>query len=159
MIIGNRETICFEISNFTDGLLNINFYLGNKLISNEPVCTPTYSFKKTLEQLRNGGFRNELLNGLTTEELVKKIEAERDSNESHFFKHLLQLDETIDQYSIYVLETNGTTHFSWYCWDEHNCNSEHELNEIYSTELPTSELTATLELLTSELKKQLANKV
>lgn len=155
MITGNKETISFELSDFTGGLLNLNFYLGNRLISDEPVYTPTYSFENFTEQLRTGGLRNEHLNGLNPTEIVKKIEDERDSNEPQFFKHLLQIDETIDQYSIYVLETNGTTHFSW---DEHNCNSEHQLNEIYSTELPTSELISTLERLTSELEKELANR-
>ena len=153
MIIGNRKTISFELLDFTGALLNINFYLGNRLISDQPVYIPTYSFEKSVEQLRTGGLRNEHLNGLTPTEIVKKIEDERDSNEPQFFRHLLQIDETIDQYSIYLLETNGATRFSWYCWDEHNCNSEHQLNEIYSTELSTSELITTLEQLNSELKK------
>ncbi len=160
MIIGNRETISFELSDFTGGLLNINFYLGNRLISDEPIYAPTYraSLEQLLEQLSSGTLKNEHLYGLTPTELVKILESERNSNESQFFRHLLQIDETIDQYSIYVLETNGTTLFSWYCWDEDNCNSEHQLNEIYSTELLTSELILTLERLTSELNRELANR-
>jgi hypothetical protein len=159
MIIGNRETISFELSDFTGGLLNINFYLGNRLISDEPIYVPTYcaSLEQLLEQLNSGTLKNEHLYGLTPTELVTTLESERNSNESQFFRHLLQIVETIDQYSIYVLETNGTTSFNWYCWDEHNCNSEHQLKEIYSTELPTSDLISTLERLTSELKKELAN--
>jgi hypothetical protein len=155
MTIGNRESISFELSNYTDNLLNLNFFLGNKLISNEPVYIPTYShsFENNLDHLRTGVLKNEQLNGLTPTEIVKKIEDERDSNELQFFNHLLQIDETKDRYSIYVLETNDTTSFHWYCWDEHNCNKEHQLNEIYSTELLTSELTSTLERLISELKK------
>ncbi|MEP4531491.1 MAG: hypothetical protein ABJ004_00285 [Cyclobacteriaceae bacterium] len=160
MTIGNRETICFELSNFTGGLLNLNFYLGNKLVTDEPVYAPTYSysFQRNLERLRIGEFKNDRLNGLTPIQLVRTIETERDSNEPQFFKHLLQIDETIDQFQIYVLETNGLTSFAWYNSNERAFNSEQILNKIYSTELSTSELTSTLERLTFELEKELANK-
>ncbi|MEQ9102310.1 MAG: hypothetical protein RIF36_24955 [Imperialibacter sp.] len=159
MIIGNRETISFELSGFTGGLLNVNFYLGNRLVTDEPAHAPTYSysFQKNLARLRIGDFKNQRLNGLTPIQLVRTIETERNSNEPQFFKHLLQIDETIDQFQIYLLETNGLTSFTWYNSNERAFNSEEDYNKIYSTELSTSELTSTLERLNSELEKELAN--
>ncbi len=154
MTIGKRESISFEFSINSDCLLNIKFHIGNKLVSNESIYTPTYAnaFDKILEQLRTGKFKNENFHALSPTEIIKKIEEERDSNEQQFFKHRLQIDESTDQYSIYILEDCETTTFSWYCWDKNNCNSDHQINEIYTMEIPSSELISILELLIFELK-------
>ncbi|WP_200975489.1 hypothetical protein [Echinicola sp. 20G] len=156
MIIGNKETIAFELFDYSDGLLNMKFHLGNKLISDEPVYVPTYntSLQKILEQLNAETIKNDRLRGLTPIELVKTLESERDSNESQFFKHLLQIDETIDQYSIYFIIKEEQTQFCWYCWDEDNCNSEHEPNMVYFVTIRTSELISTLKQIVSKLRKE-----
>lgn len=155
MTIGNKNTLAFELLDYTGGLLNLNFYLGTKLISNEPVYTPTYrvSLEKILEQLNSGTLQNERLNGLTSIELVKTLESERFRSKSQFFRHLLQIDETIDQYVIFLRTQDRLTQFSWYCWDKNNCNPEHVLNEIYGATVPTSQLISTLEQLIVELRK------
>lgn len=91
--------------------------------------------------------------------MYKTLLKERDSDEPQFFRHLFQLDETIDQYTIFGFQANEMTRFVWTCWDENNCNSEHELNEVYSVELPTKELISTVDELTERLNKQLVNNI
>jgi hypothetical protein len=95
-----------------------------------------------------------MLDELTPEQRFEKLSNEQDSAESQFFKHLFKLDETIDQYNILVFQSNESTDFIWTYWNEDNCNSEHELNQIYSVCIPTVELISWLYKLTDQLKKR-----
>ncbi|WP_158856385.1 hypothetical protein [Lunatibacter salilacus] len=155
MIIGTRKTVAFELRSIEGGLQNLNFHLGNKLISDEPIYCPTYiaSVDQFIARLKIGYYKNENLKSLSPYVIIKNLEAERNSDEPLFFRHLLKLDESIDQYLIYVFERSMLVEIFWYCWDEQRFNSEHELNEVYSITIPTSQLISILVILTSELKK------
>ena len=157
MTIGHRNQIAFELDSLDkfQELRNLNFYLGNRLVSNESIYVPTYvaSFERFIELLINGQFQKVRMKDLTIEQSFERIVNERNSDESQFFNHLFQVDETINQYTIFVFQSDTLTEFFWTCWDEHNCNSEHKLNEIYSTSINTTELTSILNELTNELKK------
>lgn len=161
MKIGNRNLIAFEIidENLSKDLWNLNFYLGGKLISNEAVYVPTYlpMFEEFSNQLSNKQFENLKLDHSSSNERFSTLMKERDSNENQFFKHLLQIDETIDQYTIFVFQTELETSLVWTCWDEQNCNSDHKVNEIYSVRFLTEEFISIINQLTEKIKKQLAN--
>ena len=153
MIIGNRSHISFELidSDVLQAYVRLDFYLGNKLITNELVYVPTYiaSFERFIELLNSGQFEELTLVGLSLEKRFEKLVNERESNESQFFKYLFQIDETTDQYTVFVFSSNDLVHIVWACWDEHNCNEEHQLNKIYSVSFPMKELTLTLYKLIS----------
>jgi hypothetical protein len=157
MTIGQKKQIAFELD-FSDRfqeLRNLKFYLGNRLISNESIYVPTYleSFERFTELLINGQFQKGKMKGLTAGQSFERVVNERDSDESQYFNHLLQVDETIDQYIIFVFQSNNFTELVWTCWDEHNCNSDHVLNKVYSTSIKTIELITILNELTNELNK------
>jgi hypothetical protein len=144
MKIGNKNHISFELmgNNSPNELFNLNFYLGSKLISNESVYMPTYilSFQNVLDDIAKEQFKNIKFTGLSPEQAFVKVLKERDSDEPQFFRHLLQLDETIDQYTIFIFQMNEMIRFVWTCWDKNNCNPEHELNMVYAIQFPTEEL-------------------
>jgi len=157
MTIGDKKQILFELNELdsSNELRNLNFFLGGILISNESAYIPTYlaSLERFIELLTKAHFANATMDELTAEQRSDKLINERESDEPQFFRHLFQLDETINQYTIFVFQSNQSTDFVWFCWDEHNCNSEHELNQIYSTRISTVELTSWLNKLATELKK------
>jgi len=161
MTIGNKKHISFEldVSDKLQELSNLYFYLGNRLISNESVYTTTYiaSFENFIKLLEKEQFQNGQMENLNTEQRFKKLVQERDSDEFQYLKHQFLLDESIDQYTIFVFQSKESTDIVWSCWDEYNCNSEHELKQIYSASIPTEELSVTVNKLTEELKKRLAN--
>ncbi len=163
MKIGNKNNIAFEIidENLSKDLWNLNFYLGGKLISNEAVYVPTYHtmFEKFSNQLSKKQFENSKFDRSTLKQQFNTLIKKRDSNENQFFKHLLQIDETIDQYTIFAFQTEVETSLIWICWDEQNCNSDHMVNKIYSVSFLTEELISTINKLTEEMKKQSANKI
>lgn len=160
MKIGNRNHIAFETTeeNLSTDICNLNFYLGGKLISNEDVYVSTYlpRLNEFSNQLSNKQFENVKLEHSSSIERFNTLIKERNSNENQFFKHLLKLDETIDQYKIFVFQTGVETSLVWTCWDEQHCNSDHKLNEIYSVRFSTHELTSTIHQLTEKMGKQLA---
>lgn len=162
MKIGNRNHIAFETTeeNLSTDICNLNFYMGGKLISNENVYIPTYlsMFKEFSNQLSNKQFENVKLEDSSSHERFNTLIKERDANENQFFKHLLKLDETIDQYTIFVFQTGLETSLVWTCWDKQNCNSDHNLDEIYSVRFSTHELISRINELTETIEKQLANK-
>ena len=162
MKIGNKNHIAFEIKdeNLSEDLWDLNFYLGGKLISNEAVYIPTYLsiLGKFSNQLLRKQFENLECESLSSNQRFNKLMKERDYNENQFFKHLLQIDETIDQYMIFVFQIGSETTFIWNCWDKHNCNSEHELKQIYSVKFLTEELLSTINQLIEKINKHLANK-
>lgn len=163
MKIGNRNHIAFEIidENLSKDLWNLNFYLGGKLISNKAVYVPTYlsMFKEFLNQLSNKQFENLKFDSSSSNQCFNTLIRERGSNENQFSKHLLQIDETIDQYMIFIFQTKLETSFIWTCWDEQNCNSDHKTNEISSVRFLTEELISTVNQLTDKINKELANEV
>lgn len=162
-IIGNKKTISFELteSNSPVEVLNLNFYLGNKLISNESIYLLTYisSVQNLLDDIIKKRFENVEFDNLSSKQRFRVLFKERDSNEQQFFKHLFQFDETIDQYTIFGFQTNDMVRFVWTCWDKNNCNAEHELHEINSIEFHIKELILTLNTLIEILNKQLINMV
>ena len=136
-------------------LSKLHFYLGGKLISNESTYLPTYNskFQNFYQAITEEQFKNSNFEDLSPEISYKKIIEERDTNEDQFFRHLFKLDETIDQYTILVLQKRNTTEITWTCWDKNNCNSEHILNKIYSVQFPTLELMTTVNHLLEYLNK------
>lgn len=160
MKIGNRNHIAFETTeeNLSTDFCNLNFYLGGKLISNEDVYVSTYlpRLNEFSNQLSNKQFENVKLEHSSYLERFNTLIKERDANENQFFKHLLKLDETIDQYTIFVFQTGVETSLVWTCWDEQNCNSDHNLDEIYSVRFSTHELISRINELTEKMGKQLA---
>lgn len=142
--IGNKNYISFEFAgnNSPNELLDLNFYLGNKLISDEPIYQPTYilSLQNLLDSLTKKQFENLKFEKLSSEQSFVTLMKERDSDETQFFEHLFQLDETIDQYTIFIFQMNEIIRFVWTCWDENRCNSDHELNMIYTVQFQIEEL-------------------
>lgn len=122
MKIGNTNHIAFEVieQNLSEDLCNLHFYLGGKLISNEDVYIPSYlaMFKEFSNQLSNKQFENLKLENSSSHERFNTLVKERGTNENQFFKHLLKLDETIDQYTIFVFQTGEETSLVWACWNE-----------------------------------------
>lgn len=161
MKIGNTNHIAFEIieDHVSEDLCNLNFYLGGKLISNEDVYIPTYlaMINEFSNQLSNKQFENVKLENSSSLERFNTLIKERDANENQFFKHLLKLDETIDQYTIFVFQNGLETSIVWTCWNEQNCNSDHQLNEIYSVRFLTHELISTINQLTEKIRNPFAN--
>ena len=159
MIIRYRKQIAFGLNSSEkfQELRKLNFYLGNRLVSNESIYVPSYvaALERFNELLINGQFQKFRTKNLTIEQSFERIINERNSDETQFFNHLFQLDETIDQYTIFVFQSGTLTEFVWTCWDDHNCNSEHKLNEIYSTRINTTELTSILKQMTNQLKNDL----
>ena len=121
MKIGNKNHISFKLSenNSSDQLSNLSFYLGGKLISNELIYIPTYIslLEIFVDDIENERLKNIKFEDLTSKQVFKTLFEEKDSNEPQFFKHLLRIDETIDQYNIFVFQTNETTRFVWACLD------------------------------------------
>lgn len=154
MKIGNKESILFVLDKKQKNIRGLQFYLGDKLISDENIFIPTYIavFERFLKSIIAEQFRNVSMEFLLPEQRFKKLNKERDSNEDQFFKHLLHLDETIDQYGIFIFQFNNLINFSWNCWDKHNCNSDHELNKIYTVSITSDELISTINELILELK-------
>jgi len=153
--IGNKNHVSFEFreNNSSKELLNLHFYLGSKLISDESIYLPTYilSLQNLLDNLRKEQFENTKFEELPSEQCFKMLLKERDSDKPQFFKHLFQLDETIDQYTIFIFQRNETVRFVWICWDENNCNSDHELNMIYTVQFQIKELISTVNKLMKKL--------
>ena len=156
MVIGKKETIYFVLMDDPGELINIDFYLGQKLISSEPIYTPTYraSMLELIDRIKANDFRNEELFKLSPAETIKVLESERDSNQQQYFKHLLQIDESIDQYYIYAFQNSDEIQLIWNCWDKHNCNSQHQLNKVYSVTMYTSELLSSLSKLCQKLESR-----
>lgn len=163
MKIGTKNHIGFEITNenLSTNLWSLNFYLGGKLISNEAVYIPTYlqMFEELSHQLINRRFEKLKFERFSPNQMYNTLIKERDSNETQFFNHLPQIDETIDQYTIFVFQNKSETTFAWNCWDQHNCNSQHRINEVYSVQILTEEVVSTVNQLTEKITRQLANKV
>ncbi len=115
MKTGNKNHIAFEIKdeNLSKDLWDLNFYLGGKLISNEAVYIPTYlpMFEKFSNQLSRKQSENLKFESLSSNQRFNTLMKERDSNENQFFKHLLQIDETIDQYIVFVFQIGSETTF------------------------------------------------
>lgn len=155
MKVGDRNHISFESkgNNLQQSLTNLNFYLGNKMISNESVYLPTYilSFQNLIYDIKKERFKNIKFERISVEKGFKILLKERNSDETQFFKHLFQLDETIDQYTIFVFQIDELIRFVWNCNVEHNCNSDHELHKIYSVEFLARELISTVNLLIDSL--------
>ena len=158
MKIGNKKSILFVLDNKIQKLQGLKFYLGGRLISDENIYIPTYIsvFERFLKSIIAEQFQNVTMENLQPEERFKKLIKERDSNEDQFFKHLLHLDETIDQYSIFIFQSNNLTDFTWSCWDKNNCNSNHELNKVYSLSIPIEEVISTINKLILQLKENSA---
>lgn len=161
MKIGNKNHIAFEFKNNkqSKGLCSINFYLGGKLISDEDVFISSYlmAIEGFLNQVSKGKFENSKFITSYPVNCFNTLTKEKGSNESQYFNHLLQIDETIDQYMIFVLQKGENTVFTWKCWDKNNCNIEHKINQIYSIQFSNNELEITLNALVQKLKEQLAN--
>ncbi len=161
MQVGDKNHISFELTgdNPTQELLNLNFYLGNKLISNEPVYVPSYtlSLQNLIDDIKRDGFTNKKFKGISVEEDFKILLKERDSDEAQFFKHLFRLDETIDQYTIFVFQTSELIRFVWTCNVEHRCNHDHELHKIYSVQFLAKELISTVNVLIDSLNIEVNN--
>ncbi|MCE7993617.1 MAG: hypothetical protein HEP71_16655 [Roseivirga sp.] len=159
MIIGNKQYISFEFKKTSSPqeISTINFHLGGKLISGESTYLPTYvvQIENFNQSVVDGRFSNPKLTKLTLEECFNKLVRERNSDEDQYFDHLLLLDETIDKYYIFAFQSNKSISFAWSCWDEHNCNDHHQLNQIYSVQIPTAELNSVLTQLCKELKNVL----
>lgn len=152
---GNKKHIAFELDKHHSSkeMFNLTFYLGGKLISNEVIYAPTYisCLQKLIINFKNNFFYNKKFQGLSYEQIHKTLFEERNSNETQFFKHLLQLDETIDQYNMFIIQNNELVKFIWTCWDKSNCNLDHELNKIYFVEFQIKELLSTLKKLIGEI--------
>ena len=161
MKVGNKNHISFELigDNLPQQQLNLNFYLGNKMISNESVYVPTYilSLQNLIDDIKYERFTNIKFEGTSVEEDFKILLKERDLDETQFFKHLFLLDETIDQYTIFVFQINELIRFVWTCNDEHNCNYDHELNKIYSVQFLAKELISTVNGLINRLNIEVNN--
>ena len=155
MVFGHKEKISFDVGlkNLPE-LSGLIFYLGNKLISDESIYEPVFMHRwdEFLGNLEASKFQNELLNGLTDIELYNKLNIDRESNESQYFKHMLQIDETIDQYKMFVIQVEDSTKFIWTCWDKYHCNADHKLNEIYSADIDTHELTKVVGDMLAQMK-------
>jgi|GEM_PF-2046239 len=151
MEIGKKDGIWFQLDEFDPkgNLLNLSFHLGNKLISDEPVYTLTYlpSVKKVIQKLNSNGFVNGELDFNQPAQLFTIINQGTELSELKYPNHLLLIDETIDCYSIFILEKNDEVKIVWRCWDKNNCNIDHTLNEKYSVKLSKDELTSTLQKL------------
>lgn len=89
------------------------------------------SSKEYISELRNWipGTENKIIGGV-------------DDNE--YFKHLIRIDETIDQYFIFVVSKDDKVKFIWTCWDEHNCPKD-ELRKIHSVTISKYELNKTID--------------
>lgn len=161
MKVGDKNHISFEFpgDSPTQQLLDLNFYLGNKLISNEPAYVPSYilSLQNLIDDINRDGFTNKKFKGISIEEDFKILLKERNSDEAQFFKHLFRLDETIDQYTIFVFQTSELIRFVWTCNFEHRCNHDHELHKIYSVQFPTKELISTVNMLLDSLHTEVNN--
>ncbi len=141
MIFGDKNQIAFElpVKSNSSGLLEVSFFLGGKLISSEPVYKPTYTYplELFLRDISQGKFVNKRFEKLSFEEQFKIITEECETKNSQFFNHLFRIDETIDQYSIFIFQDSSSCRFIWSCWDINRCNSEHQLNATNSVEIPT----------------------
>lgn len=60
-------------------------------------------------------------------------------DDEEYFKHLILIDETIDQYQIFLIKEKDGFKFIWKCWDKDNC-TDRELNEINSGKIEEDEL-------------------
>lgn len=150
MTIGNKELIAFDLSqSASNGLTNLRFFIGTRLLSDEPVFFPTY--KAQIELL----LRNLTERKYEIDNNVDPFEALSGDRVDH--KHLVTLDETIDQYSIHLFTTKEEATFIWECWDSKNCNTDHKLNQHYSITMKFDFLKETLEILKN--KKTFANKM
>jgi len=163
MKFGNKNHVAFEIMdmNQSNDLWDLNFYLGGKLISKEAVYISSYcnilqEFKRSLGKNQ---YESVTLEALSTNECFYKLMEERDVDENQFFNYLFRLDETLDQYVIFVFQSKLETCFIWTCWDQNNCNNYHELNELYSVKTLTSELISIISEFTSEIYKERSKKV
>ncbi|WP_196889468.1 hypothetical protein [Aureivirga sp. CE67] len=143
----NKEKVQFHLKKNHPDLKEIEFYLGEKLISNKPVYVPAYisTLDKFLKSLNSKNYSNSEFKNLTYQEKYLKLIKEINKNQKQYFKHLFQLDETIDPYFIFVFQNENVTEFIWSCWDENNCNQHHKIDEIYSCEIPTKKLTCIIE--------------
>jgi hypothetical protein len=148
MKFGDRNHISFELTegNKPNEMMNVHFYLGGKLISNETVYLPTYisSFQNLLKRLSEGHFNNSAFTDLPPEQIFARLINERESNEKDYFTHLFQLDETIDEYVIFAFQKGDRIQLIWSCWDKERCNSDHELNNVYEIQFATYELIETV---------------
>lgn len=61
-----------------------------------------------------------------------------------YFKHLITIDESIDQYLIFMIESKNKIRFIWKCQDPINCE-ESELDKINSGDIDKIELIETLD--------------
>ncbi len=152
MIIGNKNHFSFELEEMSqpNELLDFSFYLGNKLISNEPVYVQSYlaSIQDFIDNVHKEYFKSSSPE-INYTSLFKKWNLQ----ENEYSKHLFYLDETIDQYSIFIFQTNEVIRFVWICWDENNCNLDHELNKIYTVHFSIQELITTVNKLIDKLQK------
>ena len=144
--IGKKSHILFQLieNDRSKDILSLNLYLGNRLISKEPIFIPTYvfAFQNLVDNVKEERFKNIKFEELSSEQVFKVLSEERNSDEPQFFRHLLQLDETIDQYTIFTFQKNKLIKFVWVCRDENN--SEHQLNKIYSVQFQANELVSTV---------------
>lgn len=153
MVIGNKKSVGFKIIK-NNPEENIHLYIDSKLISNEWAYLPTYNglLEDFVLKIKSNHYKNKALKDLSNEESLLKINSERNSNEHQYFQQLLTLDETIDQYQIFMVESEVYINITWKCWSDSNCNKDHKLNEIYSTTINKNELVKTLELTIKEIK-------
>ncbi|GAB3650690.1 hypothetical protein GCM10028791_18310 [Echinicola sediminis] len=161
MKIGDRHHIQFELvltkDKPTNKLSKINFYLGKKLISNEAVYVPTYilRFQNLLNKLNSEQFKDIKFDKLSHEQAYGLLMKERECEEPRFFRHLFQLDETIDQYTIFIFQTDLLIRFVWSCWDRDNCNADHELDVVNAVQFPIEKVILTVKKLIVELKQNM----
>lgn len=133
MKIGKSKHIFYNLD-FSNPEKNIRFYLNNQLISNEWVYIPTYIklLEDFIENIKNNLFNSFDMEQLPAEHRLEKIIKEKESNEKQYFNHLFQLDETIDQYNMFIFQSMNIIDLNWKCWDKNNCNSDHKLNQVYN---------------------------
>ncbi|MEH0153837.1 hypothetical protein V6R21_06795 [Limibacter armeniacum] len=149
MTIGQQQDISFEIIGKPQKTcLTIRLYLGNKLISDEPVYLPTYIYalEKMMDKLYQHDFKNPSFQGISPTQVFQKLLLERvNDNDTNYFKHLWCIDETIDQYIIFAIDQGDSTLLVWHCWDKSNCNADHQPKEVYHIDIPKNTLVTTLQ--------------
>lgn len=140
-------------STFVGGLANLQLYFNGKLISNEPVYVPSYihSLSIRASQVSTNHFElHDDLNLLNSDETLFKylLEVSQFGNRSFSFS----LDETIDQYLIFIAQKGETIRLVWKCWDEVNINEDHQLDKVYGTTISKNDFNNVVKDAITKLK-------
>ena len=177
-LIGKKNEFAIEInSNPVEADINVGkrrIWLNEKpIIKKEEISyLPTFNFG--LEKIKNKV--NELIlwnsrfEGKTDLEMFKLIRKSKTyidslegskfkvknivlggSDDDEYFKHLINIDETTDQYLIFITVNKGIVKFLWKCSDVHNCQSE-EFNKFETATVPLIELNKTINEYLDEYK-------